>query len=220
VITNALPLDIVAGPIALSSIAVIALVWCDVKELRTGRYLFKPLAAAAFVWLALSLGATTTPYGTWLLTGLICCLIGDLLLMPDSERFFLAGLSAFLCGHLFFAVAFMQLPINLAGLAVTSLPAILLLLLVRRWLSPHLPTQMKWPVALYVLVISGMLLCAGLTAGQPAAIQIIVGAWGFALSDLAVARRQFVNPSRINSLWGTPLYFISQMILASSLALV
>ena len=40
-------------------------------------------------------------------------------------------------------------------------------------------------------------------------------------SDLAVARRQFVKPeSPWNQVWGTPLYFLSQMVLAGSLALV
>jgi hypothetical protein len=43
------------------------------------------------------------------------------------------------------------------------------------------------------------------------------GAWGFAVSDLAVARQQFVQTSQLNGLWGTPLYFLSQMLLAASL---
>ncbi len=80
---------------------------------------------------------------------------------------------------------------------------------------------MKGPVAAYVLVISAMLVCAGLTAGQPVAPFVIAGAWGFALSDVAVARRQFVAPeSKSSPLWGTPLYFASQMVLACSVALV
>ena len=47
---------------------------------------------------------------------------------------------------------------------------------------------------------------------------ILAGAWGFAISDLAVARRQFVKRSIVNGLWGTPLYFGSQLLLAASLA--
>ena len=148
-------------------------------------------------------------------------MVGDLFLMQDSERGFLAGLTAFLCGHLLFAVAFLQLPANPVGLAVSALPAIVLLIAVWRWLTPHVPEAMKIPVTLYILVISTMLLCAGLTAGQPAAYLIIIGAWGFACSDLAVARRQFIQPaSRLNGVWGTPLYFLSQMVLALSLALM
>ena len=206
-------------PAALSIIAVAALVTCDLLEYRPGRYLFKPLAALAFVWLALTLGAPDSTYGSWLLAGLLCCMLGDLLLMPDSERCFLGGLGAFLCGHLLYAVAFWQLPHGLTGVMASAIPALVLLVFVWRWLLPHVPAQMKTPVTLYTVVITGMLLCAGLTVSHPAAPLIIAGAWGFAVSDLAVARRQFLQPSRWNGLWGTPLYFFSQMLLAASVAL-
>ena len=218
---ESLPLATWLPPALLSGIAVLGLVVCDYRDIRIGRYLLKPLAAAAFVWLALALGASSTDYGKWLLGALVFCLLGDLLLMPDSERGFLAGLGAFLCGHLLFAVAFAQLPSNLFGLAISAVPVLVLLVAVWRWLTPHVNREMQLPVTLYIVVISAMLLCAGLTAGQPAAPFIIGGAWGFACSDLAVARRQFIQPaSRLNGVWGTPLYFLAQMVLASSLLLV
>lgn len=217
-IADAPTLQTLLPPVMLSCVAVAALVFSDIKQMRAGRYLCKPLAAAAFVWLAIILDAPATAYGSWLLAGLICCLVGDLLLMPDSERSFLAGLVAFLCGHLLYAVAFLHLPANLWGLVATSLPALVLLVFATRWLAPHVQRDMKGPVALYTLVITAMLLCAGLSAGHPAATLIIVGAWGFAISDLAVARQQFAQPSWLNGAWGTPLYFLSQMLLAGSAA--
>lgn len=206
------------APAVLCAVAVIALVACDQKEFRPGRYLFKPLAAVAFVWLAWEMGATDSAYGRWLLAGLVACMAGDLLLMPDSEHFFLAGLVAFLCGHLLFAVAFLQLPHSYAGLLATVVPAVFLLVIASRWLLPCVASDMKLAVAIYMAVITGMLLCAGSTVGQPASTLAISGAWGFAISDLAVARQQFVKPSRWNGLWGTPLYFLSQMVLAVSIA--
>ena len=45
----------------------------------------------------------------------------------DDQYAFLAGLVAFLCGHLLYAVAFLHLPGNLWGLVATSLPAMVLL---------------------------------------------------------------------------------------------
>lgn len=219
-ITESFPWANALPPFTLSVVAVSALVVADLKQFRPGRYLFKPLAAAAFIWLALTLGATASTYGSWLLAGLLCCLAGDLLLMPDDERCFLAGLISFLCGHLLYAMAFLQLPLNFTGLAVGALPALILSFFTIRWLLPHLNANMKVPVILYTLVITVMLLCSGLTANHPASMLIISGAWGFAVSDVAVARRQFVKPDPLNGLWGTPLYFLSQMLLACSVALV
>ena len=206
------------APALLSLVAVTALVFSDYQDIRSGRYVFKPLAAMAFLWLALALGATDTVFGQWMLAALVLCMVGDICLMFDSDNAFLCGLGAFLCGHLLFAVAFAQLPANWTGLVISAVPALVLVIGVGRWLRPHVPGDMQIPVALYVLVITAMLLSAGLTLGQPAATLIIIGAWGFAISDLAVARRQFVNPSPANALWGTPLYFGSQMVLATSIA--
>lgn len=217
--TDSAIVPLVMGPAILSAIAVTALVTSDFRQFRPGRYLFKPLAASAFLWLALALGATESTYGSWLLAGLVCCMAGDLLLMADDERAFLAGLVAFLCGHLCYALAFLGLGSSLQGLAISALPALILIVFCLRWLLPHVGADMKIPVSVYIVVITGMLLCAGMSRGHPAATLIICGAWAFAISDLAVARQQFVQAQRSNKLWGTPLYFLAQMLLASSVAL-
>ena len=118
-----------AGPIALACIAIPALVVSDFRGFRTGRLLFKPLAALAFIWLAITLNATDSNYGTWLLAGLFFCLLGDLLLMPDHSGSFLAGLFAFLIGHLLYMVAFAQLGNAWHLMLLTGVPALLLLML-------------------------------------------------------------------------------------------
>lgn len=213
-----LPLETMAAPVTLSIVSVTLLMLSDLRASIAGRYLCKPIAAAAFIWLAWALGAVDTQFGQWMLAALVLCMLGDLFLMPDNAASFLAGLTAFLCGHLLFTVAFFHLGNNTVAAAVSLVPAVVLLVLVARWLAPHVPAKMKIPVALYVVVISAMLVAAGLTAGHAAAPYIIIGAWAFAASDLAVARRQFIDPSRMNALWGTPLYFGAQMILATSIA--
>jgi len=45
-----------------------------------------------------------------------------------------------------------------------------------------------------------------------------VAAMAFIWLALAVAQRQFVGAARATGLWGTPLCFASQMLIASSLA--
>ena len=211
--------NLILAPLVLSAASVTGLVLSDFAHYRAGRYLCKPLAAAAFIWLALALGATHSGYGMWLLAGLVSCALGDLLLMPDQRRSFVAGLAAFLCGHLLYALAFLQVGTNLDAALLGSPAALILLVCTLRWLLPHLDAGMKLPVLAYIAVITAMLVTAFTTLGHGAGTLIIAGAWGFALSDIAVARQQFVRPGRINGIWGTPLYFGSQMLLASSVAL-
>lgn len=202
--------------ITLALLFVVSLVVSDYHEFRPGRYVFKPLAALMFVWLAINLGALDSSYGHWLLAGLLCCLLGDLLLMPDHAGSFLAGLVAFLTGHLLYGVAFVHLGDAWLGVAVGAAPALGLLVFTMRWLMPHVPRDMRTAVIAYIVVITGMLLSACLTLSESAGVIVVLGAWGFALSDLAVARQRFVRPDRLNGLWGTPLYFGAQMLLAAS----
>jgi uncharacterized membrane protein YhhN len=214
------------APLVLAALSVAGLVIADFHSyhgsgrVSFGRLLCKPLASCAFIWLALLAGAMDSVYGQWLLAALLLCMLGDLCLMFENDLAFLAGLVSFLCGHLLYAVAFLQLPGNPRGLVYAAVPAAALFLLSLRWLRPHLPANMRVPVFIYTGVITAMLLCASLSWGLPAAALIITGASGFALSDLAVARRQFVHPGPLNGLWGTPLYFGSQLLLAASIAVV
>jgi uncharacterized membrane protein YhhN len=221
------------GPLLLSILGVACLVITDFRHQRRGgggidgtaaatrphaRYLCKPPTALEFVWLAIEVGATGTVYGRWLLAGLTLCLCGDVLLMFERPRCFLAGLVAFLCGHLLYCMAFLQLPLNPLGPLLAALPAAILFIGSLHWLWPHLPVAMRTPVVAYIGVISAMLLCASASWGSPGGLLIVAGATGFALSDLAVARRRFVAAGAVNGLWGTPLYFGSQMLLAGSAA--
>ncbi|QFU75009.1 lysoplasmalogenase [Halioglobus maricola] len=205
-------------PLAMGLLSTLALVACDFRGWRPGRYLFKPLSALAFIWLAWSLGATQSSYGTTLLIGLALCMVGDLALMFEREDAFLLGLVAFLSGHLAYVAAFALLPMNATGLWTSLLLATGLVTGSLRWLIPHISGVMRYAVPLYILVIASMLVVAGGTMGLPASALIISGAWAFAISDLAVARRQFISSSRYNQLWGTPLYFLAQYLLASSVA--
>jgi uncharacterized membrane protein YhhN len=217
-ITEALPAGLVAPPILLSLLAVTGLMASDYHNMLAGRFIFKPLAAMAFIWLALVAGAFDSTYGQVLLAGLVLAAAGDVFLMFESQGAFMAGLVSFLCGHLLYAVAFVQLPVDFTGMFISLLPAVILVLATLLWLRGHLPGAMRYAVPAYMLVIAAMLVFAGGTWGQPGALLIIAGAWGFAFSDVFVARRQFISVDPRNKLWGTPLYFGSQMLLALSVA--
>ncbi|MFT4767519.1 MAG: putative membrane protein YhhN [Glaciecola sp.] len=182
-------------------------------------WLFKPLASLCFVALALQAGALESTYGLLLLSGLILCLFGDVLLIPANDNTFIAGLSSFLLGHLLFALAFLQLPPKQSAMLISLLPVAALGIISLRWLWPHLPPNMKAPVCAYVAVICAMLIAASSSWGTGPGAWIILGAWGFAISDLSVARNQFFSPRFSNRLWGIPLYFGSQLLLAWSVSL-
>jgi uncharacterized membrane protein YhhN len=207
-------------PIVFCTVCVCGTVWAETRERRALSWLFKPLAAACFIWLAWLAGALNSNYGNCLLLGLACCWLGDVLLIPDSKRSFLAGLGSFLLGHLFYAVAFLQLPASTGAILLASPAVVALAYFSLRWLRPHVPADMKLAVSAYIAVISAMLLCAAAVWQGPAGAWIVVGAWGFAISDLAVARQQFVQHAALNRVWGLPLYFGSQMILAWTPALI
>lgn len=204
--------------VAVAVLAVIAMLWSEARAPRL-EWLFKPLASLCFVLLALQAGALGSFYGHILLLGLLLCLGGDVLLIPQNDKSFLAGLTSFLLGHLAYAAAFLQLPRHTPALLASVLPVLMLALLSIRWLWPQLPGRMRVPVVAYITVICSMLLAAGSSWGSAAGSCILLGAWGFAISDLSVARNQFVSPGIVNRIWGIPLYFGSQLLLAWSIQL-
>lgn len=204
---------------AIMSTAVGALLWADRRDWRPGVWVAKPLAATIFVVAALDAGALATPYGRAVLAALALSWLGDVLLLPRrSPRVFQAGVTSFLLGHLAFVAAFAVRGLEaVAGwitLAVLALPLALAL----RWLRPHVPVNMRIAVGAYMAVITAMVACAVATvahAGNPA---IAVGAAMFYVSDLSVARDRFVAEAFANRLWGLPLYFAAQLVLASTVA--
>ena len=179
--------------------------WLLVAERRGSRHRFvaKPLASSGFVALAVSAGALDSAFGTWVLAALVLSAVGDVLLLGSSDGTFLAGLGAFLAGHIAYAVAFVQPGLH-AGRLVAVIPLAVVAAAVWRWLRPHLPNRMRGPVMVYVLAISFMGVLAFATrAGD---LRIPVGAALFIASDIAVARNMFVAPGNANKLWGLPVY--------------
>lgn len=66
----------------------------------------KPLTMVGLIAAVLALGATGSRTGWLLLAALVCCLLGDVALLADTQARFLLGLSAFPPGQLLYAVTF------------------------------------------------------------------------------------------------------------------
>jgi uncharacterized membrane protein YhhN len=202
---------------AVTVLAVAGLLLAQWQEHRMAANVCKPVASAGFLLAALAAGALDSSYGQIMLVGLIACAAGDMLLMFDSSRVFLAGIGAFLLGHVGFAIAFLVRGVTPWAALVAVLVLVPFGRIVGRWLSPHLEGPMKTAVVAYIAVISGMVALALGTHVREPSLPILIGALAFFLSDLSVARNRFVAPGFVNRLWGLPLYYAAQLLLASSI---
>ena len=182
----------------------------------TLRNVAKPVASAGFVGVALSAGALDTHYGSWIFLGLLLGAAGDVLLLGASQTAFLSGLAVFLLGHVAYVVAFATLGVDSGVSLIAGSVALVVAAIVFVWLRPHLPPAMVAPVIGYIVVISAMLVTAVGAVVAGATAMIVVGAAVFYLSDLTVARDRFVAPGFANRLWGLPLYYAGQLLIAWS----
>ena len=207
-------------PVLACAVAVALLLVAERRGSQRGIWIWKPLAAAAFLLAAWQWGAIESTYGRWILLGLALSACGDVLLIPKSDTSFRLGLVAFLCAHLAYAVAFLTLPLHAGALAMAGLAIGLVLWRVWRWLAPHLPASERVPVLCYFGAIGAMgaLSLGAVAAGFPLVAGL--GALGFMASDVSVARERFVARGFVNSAWGLPLYFGAQLLLAWSSAAV
>ena len=191
----------------------------DAAGSRLGRAVAKPIAATGFVLTAWSAGALDSTYGRWIFVGLLLSWVGDIaLLARESPGLFKLGLTSFLLGHVAYSFAFVArglgVGMTLGAAAVLSVAAALAL----RWLEPHVSNSMRVPVRAYVVVITLMVVLATGTVSVEGNAWILLGAFMFYLSDLAVARERFVVSTFWNRLWGSPLYFVGQLVLALTVA--
>lgn len=186
-----------------------AVAWLLAVRDQPGRLVAKPLASLGFVMIGLSGGPLETRYGTLVLAGLVLAAVGDVALM--CERWFLAGLGSFALGHLAYVGAFTTVadpgPLALLAGGVVAIGS-------ARWVLPHTAGAMRTAVAIYIVVI-GAMLASALSAGSHAA-RIPLGAALFAASDLLVARERFMTRDDRNRLWGLPLYYAGQVLIAST----
>jgi len=173
----------------------ILLGWLRLEEWR---YISKPLLMPVLlIWFLMQAGAMRPLLKGLVVAALIFSWMGDVLLMLESQNsvFFMLGLGAFLLAHVYYIIFFYRLMRHL-GTPIKSWIAILLLAYygcLLYILTPHLDTLL-WPVRVYGLVISVMLLLAAQFAfagiGR-AGREIAIGALLFVLSDSVLAINKF-----------------------------
>jgi uncharacterized membrane protein YhhN len=108
-----------------------------------------------------------------------------------------------------------------AGVTAVATPALLgpmalAVALVWRWLAAQLSRSFRAPVMAYMVTIAAMVVLAAGTFARSPSTPLLAGALAFALSDVSVARDRFVASSWSNKLWGLPLYYAAQVLLAAA----
>lgn len=185
------------------------------RRWRYVEYITKPATLLALLmWLAPF--ALTESHLAGFLAGLALSLVGDVLLMLPRQQF-VGGLVAFLLAHLAYIVGFNQRLPPWHGLTLLALVVVIGL----GWTLYHrlvvrVPTPLRWPVMLYLGVISLMWLSATLTWTRPdwsrwAAASVTVGATLFLMSDLMLAWDRFVAPVRHSRVLVMITYHLGQV---------
>jgi sterol desaturase/sphingolipid hydroxylase (fatty acid hydroxylase superfamily)/uncharacterized membrane protein YhhN len=154
-----------------------------------------------------------------LLGALLCSVCGDVLL-SWGDAFFIPGLAAFLCAHLFYIARLGQdAPWfadrkNLLGVLVFGAAMLGLL-----WSSLGEPV-LKLAVAAYICAIclmAAQALGRAQALGDRASGWVAVGACVFMLSDALIAIDRFLTPVPLAPLWILGSYYAAQMLLVHHL---
>lgn len=205
-----------SSPVALMVVALLALLEAERRGSLLGKAIFKPLASLGFVGVALGRLAAGEAVSGLLLAGLVLGAVGDALLIPRSRRAFVAGMGAFMAGHLCYAALFLGRGVDGGAMAVTALGLLAVGLPGMRWLWGRMDEpRLRVPVAVYAVIIGGMAATAVGTWAHSRADALLLGATLFVASDLAVARNRLIQPAFLNRLVGLPLYYAGQCLLAA-----
>jgi uncharacterized membrane protein YhhN len=178
-------------------------------------YVLKPGTLAVLVAAAAS--ADLGDPKPWVIAALVLGLLGDVGLMLSQEgrtdRPFIAGLAAFLIGHLCYQVAYVVSGVHgvesLAGLLIVGGVSALALPEVLRGARRSAGPEFAVVVAAYAAVLGVMAVLAVGTSIIPTALGGVL----FLVSDTLIARNRFVAPVRYGSLLVIVTYHLAQFLI-------
>lgn len=149
-----------------------------------------------------------------LVIGLFFCMMGDGLIAVS----FVAGLGAFLIGHLFYLSGFLKATRASKRHLLAIVPIAIYAFVIGRQLIASLliqgNDQLVLPVIFYMLAISLMALSAVLTGN----LQAIAGSTLFIISDSILSWNMFVSAIPFSDLFIMSTYYAAQFLIAGSLS--
>ena len=151
--------------------------------------------------------------------------LGDVLLMPKGVQWFTAGGIAFMVSHVFFILTYLKQtdmggihPAVIAGLVLLFVSASLIFF---RFLRPHLPKILFYPMLAY-LILNGLMNCFAwfryLTLRSPAGLITAAGALLFFLSDSSLFLVRFHKNSPLKThFWVMLTYSLGEFLIVLGL---
>lgn len=178
----------------------------------------KLLTMVALVATVVAAGAFHTTTGAWLVVALFFGLLGDVALLGDTERRFLAGVAAFFAGHLAYLVCFATMGLPAPGWWWVAVPLLVGIALPLRSVLPAAQREagprIVVPLLAYAAVIAAMTVVAFRTGEWVVAL----GAALFVISDsliaFTLARSGFQQPKGSSHVAIMITYHLSQGLLA------
>jgi uncharacterized membrane protein YhhN len=180
-------------------------------------YVCKPATLVALIATAVALTPVHDAGSrrVWFVAALVCSLAGDVFLMLRADMF-VAGLAAFLVGHVCYVGGFWTKgPTSGMALAIAGAAVVVFVTPVARRVLRALRDRREpaLPVGLYIVVISVMLASALSTGNWVAGVGAVLFVW----SDTMIAWNRFVRPFRSADLGIMVTYHLGQAGLVLSL---
>jgi len=183
------------------------------RSSRIGIYVCKPATLALLIGVALTLDPVHADVRAWFVVALVLSLAGDVFLMLPRDVF-VAGLAAFLLGHVAYIVG---LNLHTEGIWLLAIPVFVATAFLGRRLVEAIATsaapEMVGPVVAYVLVISIM----GASALASGSWVAAAGALLFVTSDALIGENRFVAPQPWMPVTIMVTYHVGQALLVLSL---
>lgn len=199
--------------------ALLAILGAEVAGFRGLHYLFKPLTTLLIALMVWRMPAHEPGYRSAVMLGLLLSLLGDVFLMLPGD-WFAFGLGSFLLAHLAYLRA-----LRSRGPWFRPLGPLLGYVLIAggvlAYLWPHVPGELKGPVAVYVVALAAMATQAACVFHARPGPATRAAGWGgllFVVSDALLAIDKFAAPVPHAAAWVLLTYWLAQWSIARSVA--
>lgn len=173
----------------------------ELFQWQIGIFISKPLLMLTLaIWFYLNTKKYFSPFAKYILIGVLFSMAGDIFLMfvYKNVNLFLVGLGSFLITHLFYIAAFINYGKTKKGLLLKNkwaiMPILIYFLTFNYYCISDIPVDLKFPVIIYSLVITTMLVSAinvSCKIEKRVGKQLIMGAVLFVISDSFIAIEKF-----------------------------